>query len=115
MKKYTSLIMADKAEANKRSMQSKVATMADAQYITQASAIGVMKAAGQAMVVARTEVSACLRNNAVNVGPKIGGPSLKQPTFDWGPTDMYVELRNFKLEINDIFQTYKVNQAKYQS
>ena len=59
--------------------------MADMQDITMAvtqAAIEAMKAAAEAMTVVGAEVSASLRNDAVNMGPKLGGPSLK-PTFDW--------------------------------
>ena len=59
--------------------------MADVQGITQAvtqPAIKGMKAAVQAVAVAGAEVSVSLRNNTANMGPKLGRPSLKQPTFD---------------------------------
>ena len=31
-------------------------------------------------------------------GPKLGGPTLKQPTFDWEVPGKYMELKPFKLE-----------------
>ena len=75
--------------------------MADTQDITQA----VIQAAVKAMAMAGAEASAILRTNAVNAGPKLGKPSLKQLTFHWRLTDKYTVLRNFKLEVNNIFQT----------
>ena len=35
---------------------------------------------------------------AENIGPRISGPIMQQPTFDSGAKDKYSELRNFKLE-----------------
>ena len=39
-----------------------------------------------------------------NVGPRLGGPLMKPPEFNWEAEDEYSELRNFTLEINNIFQ-----------
>ena len=37
---------------------------------------------------------------------------MKQQTFDWCSTDKYAELRNFKLEVRNMFQNYSVRQAE---
>ena len=34
-------------------------------------------------------------------GPKIGNPTMKQPTFDWNSKDKYRKLKTFRLEINN--------------
>ena len=39
-------------------------------------------------------------------GPKIGGPTMKQPTFDWDVEDKYSELKTFRLEVNNVLSTY---------
>ena len=39
-------------------------------------------------------------------GPKIGSPTMKQPTFDWDSEDKCSELKMFRLEINNILSTY---------
>ena len=39
-------------------------------------------------------------------GPKIGGPTMKQPTFGWDPEDKYSELKTFRLEVNNVLSTY---------
>ena len=70
-----------------------------------------MKAAVQAIAVARVRWVLAWEYNFSKFGPKLGGPSLKQPTFAWSSTDKYAELRNFKLEVNNIFQMYNINQA----
>ena len=31
-------------------------------------------------------------------GPKVGGPAMKQPTFDWNVQDKYSESKIFQLE-----------------
>ena len=38
--------------------------------------------------------------------PKIVGPTLKQPTFDWETTDKYTELKTFKLEVRNVLAMY---------
>ena len=44
-------------------------------------------------------------------GPKIGGPTMKQLTFDWNAEDKYSELKTFRLEVNNVFSTYNTLQA----
>ena len=35
-------------------------------------------------------------------GPKIGGPAMKQPTFNWEAEDKYSELKTFRQDVNNI-------------
>ena len=35
-------------------------------------------------------------------GPKLGGPMLKQPTFDWEAPDKCTEKKTFKLEMSNV-------------
>ena len=35
-------------------------------------------------------------------GPKLGGPALKQPQFNWEATDKYTEWKEFILEVRNI-------------
>ena len=44
-------------------------------------------------------------------GPKIGSPTMKQPTFDWDAEDNYSELKTFRLEVNNILSTYNTPQT----
>ena len=39
-------------------------------------------------------------------GPKIGGPTMKQSTFDWNMQDKYSKLMIFRLEVNNVLSTY---------
>ena len=39
-------------------------------------------------------------------GPKIGGLTMKQPTFDWSAQDKYSELKTFRLEVDNVLSTY---------
>ena len=57
---------------------------------------------------------ASAKNNhrAQNAGPKIGGPSMRKQTFSWSSTDKYTELRNFRMEVKNMFQNCNVNQAE---
>ena len=41
-----------------------------------------------------------------SMGPKVGEPMMKQPTFNWGMEDKYNKLENFRLEVNNVFQLY---------
>ena len=63
----------------------------------------VTKVAIQAMAAERPQSAA---------GPKIGRPAMKQPGFNWGAEDKYSELKNFRLEVNNILATYNTPQAE---
>ena len=39
-------------------------------------------------------------------GPKIGSPTMKQPTFDWNAEGKYSKLKTFRLEVNNVLSTY---------
>ena len=39
-------------------------------------------------------------------GPKIGGCTMKQPSFNWEADDKFRELKNFRLEVNNIISSY---------
>ena len=41
-----------------------------------------------------------------NVGPRMCGPMMKQPTFDWSAKEKYAELRNTKLGVKNMFQNF---------
>ena len=45
-------------------------------------------------------------------GPKLGGPAMKQPAFNWESEDKYSELKTSKLEVNNILSTYNTTQAE---
>ena len=62
------------------------------------------RAAIQAMAAAGAE-------RTPNAGPKLGGPIMKQPTFDWSSTDKYTKFRIFKFEVKNMFQNYSISQA----
>ena len=59
----------------------------------------------QAMAVARAE-------RTQNIGPRLGGPTMKQPTFNWEVEDKFNELKNIRLEVNMIFKSYSMPQAE---
>ena len=46
------------------------------------------------------------------VGPKLGGPAMKQATFDWEAPDKYSELKTFRLEVNNVLSTHSTPEAK---
>ena len=54
-------------------------------------------------------VGARLKSEAASMGPKLGRPTLKQPTFNWSTMNKYSEFWNFKLEASNVFQTYNAN------
>ena len=47
---------------------------------------------------------------AQNVEPRLGGPTMK-PNFNWEAGDTYYKLKNFRLEVNNIFKSYNTPQA----
>ena len=59
------------------------------------------RAAIQAMAVAGAE-------RTQNAGPRLGRPMMKQPTFNWEVADKYIELANFRLEVNNTFKLYRM-------
>ena len=63
------------------------------------------RAAIQAMTVAEAERSQ-------NAGLKLGGSILKQLTFDWNSKDKYKKLRNFILQVKNMFQNNRMSQTK---
>ena len=44
-------------------------------------------------------------------GPKLDGPTLKQPTFDWEAPDKYTEWKAFILEVKYVLSTYNAQEA----
>ena len=46
-----------------------------------------------AQIAVMPMASAENNQRAQDVAPKIGGPLMTQPTFNWSTTDKYVELR----------------------
>ena len=78
--------------------------MANEQAITNEAiakaVVELTRAAIQAMAAATAE-----RPQSV-VGPKIGRPALKQPSFNWEADDKFSELKNFRIEVNNIITSY---------
>ena len=60
----------------------------------------VTRVAIQAMAAATAE------GPQSTAGPKLCGPAMKQPTFNWEAEDKYSELKTFRLEANNILTTY---------
>ena len=44
-------------------------------------------------------------------GPKLGGPTLKQPHFNWEATDKYTEWKAFTLEVRNVISTYNAQES----
>ena len=45
-------------------------------------------------------------------GSKIGGPNMKQPTFNWEAEGKYCKLKTFRPEVNNILSTYNTQQME---
>ena len=63
--------------------------------------------ATQAMIQAIAAANA-ENNTRQSVGPKVGVPMMKHPTFNLDTKDKYSELKNFRLQINNIFKSYNM-------
>ena len=63
------------------------------------------------MAVIRAAVGTEPKSELISMECKLGRPTLKQSTFDWGATDQYTELSTFRLEASTIFQKYNTNNA----
>ena len=68
------------------------------------------KAVAQAMAVGWSR--ARLRSKGISMGPRLCRPTIKQLSFNWSATEKYAELRNFRLEANNISQTCDTNHAE---
>ena len=42
----------------------------------------------------------------------MSGPFIRDPTFDWSAKDKYAKLRNFKLEVNNMLQSFNISQTE---
>ena len=76
------------------------------------AAVEATNAAVRAMLTAAGESSYGVRSKPTSTGPKLVGPTLKQPIFDCGSADKYIALKNFWLEVDTIFKTYNTNEAE---
>ena len=45
------------------------------------------------------------------VGPRLGGTMIKHPKINWEANDKYNELKNFRLEVNNVFKLYSTPHA----
>ena len=65
------------------------------------------KAVAEATTAAIQAMTAATAERPQSVaGPKIGGPAMKQPTFNWEADDKYSKLKTFSLDINNILTMY---------
>ena len=44
-------------------------------------------------------------------GPKLDGPTLKQPTFNWEAPDKYTKWKAFILEVRNVLSTYNAQEV----
>ena len=63
-------------------------------------------------VALQAMAAAAVDRPQTTAGPKIGGPTMKQPTFNWETKDKYSKLKTFKLEVNNILSTYNTPQIE---
>ena len=57
-------------------------------------------------------MAASIGKRIQNVGVRLGGPIMKQPTFNSEAEDKYIELKNVRLELNYIFKSCSMPQAE---
>ena len=43
-------------------------------------------------------------------GPKVGGPMLRQPSFNWKATEKYTKWKAFILEVRNVMTTYNLQE-----
>ena len=73
----------------------------------------ITRAVAEATKVAlQTMVEAQVERTQNAAGPKLGGPMMKQPIFDWGAPDKYSELKAFRLEVNNVLSTHNMPEAE---
>ena len=72
-----------------------------AKWVVEANGVAI-----QGMAVAATE-----RPQSATA-PRIGGPAMKQPSFNLEVDDKYIELKSFRIEVNTFFSTYNIQQTE---
>ena len=45
-------------------------------------------------------------------GPRLGGPALKQPTFNWEATDKHTEWKAFTLKVQNVIPSYNIQEGE---
>ena len=79
------------------------------QKLTSSRKMWMWKAIAWAVVesarVTMQAMAAATAERTQNVGPRLGAPIIKQPTFNWKAEDKYNEFTNFRLEVNYIFKS----------
>ena len=67
----------------------------------------ITKAVAEATRIAIQTMAEMQTQSAPNAaGPKLGSPTLKQPTFNWEAPDKYTEWKAFILEVRNVLSTY---------
>ena len=66
------------------------------------------RAALQAVAMDSTENN----QRAQNTGPILSKPIIKQLTFDWSSKEKYIKLRNYNLEVKNMFENHSISQSE---
>ena len=73
----------------------------------------IAKAVAEATKVSIQAMAATAAERPQNMArPKIGGPAMKQPTFNWEMEDKYSEPKTFRLEENNILSMCNTPEAE---
>ena len=73
----------------------------------------VAKAVAEATKAAIQAMAAATAERPQNVaGPKIGGPAMKQPSFNQEEDDKYSEPKTLRLEVNNVLTMYDTPQTE---
>ena len=90
----------------------KQAVMATEQANITEVVIQVAAEAARGEVQAMAMASVDNNQRAENGEPKLDRPIMRELKFDWSSTDKYAELKNFKIEVKNMFQNYSISQAE---
>ena len=81
--------------------------MADQSIMNEA----IMKAVAEVTRVAIQAIAETQAQRMPNTsGPKVGGPMLRQPSFNWEVTDKYTEKKAFIFEVRNVLTTYNLQE-----
>ena len=73
----------------------------------------IMKAEAEATrIMIQTMADMQPQRTASQPGPKLGGPVLKQPQFNWEAADKYTEWKAFILEVRNMLSTYNAQELE---
>ena len=95
----------------KKEVSNKIVKKLKINMATDQIGVGTIEAEVLVIAVTLSEGICRARSEPRSTGPKIGGLTLRQSIVSWGSMKRFVELRNIRLKVYNILQSYDINNA----